>query len=376
MRSVIVVYLKGFAFVTGLLMAGTFIAPAVTARTEGSAGLISVGSMHELRGSHTATLLPDGKVLIAGGFKKVRQHDQVYFKTAELYDPHCRSFTPTGDMNVARCGHTATLLADGTILILGGNNERPLSGAEIYDPRTGKFAPAGEMSGPREGHTATRLTDGNVLIVGGDGAGNWRAEIFDITIHRFRQAGSLSTGRQGHTATLLRTGEVLIAGGRAVGGGGESILSSAEVYDQRRGEFTPTGNLTMVRYKHAASLLRDGTVLVVGGSDNLGWQGQYATAELYDPGKKVFVRVADMSGKRFKFRGAITPLTDGRVLIAGGNARAEIYDPQKKSFSTVATFGEAHYFATATLLTDGGVLVSGGYNTQPQSTDKAWLFTQ
>jgi hypothetical protein len=332
--------------------------------------------MHDLRASHTATLLPDGKVLIVGGFKKVRTYDQVYFNSAELYDPQTRTFTVTGNLNIARCGHTATLLHDGTVLIVGGGNDAPLASVELYDPRTGSFKLLGEMSVPRQDHTATLLKDGNVLIFGGSQGENHSAEIFDTRTRRFKLTGVTAMGRVSNTATLLPDGRVLIAGGAIHVGSRREVLSSAEIYDPQKGTFVSTGRMTTIRYKHGAVLLPDSTVLIVGGSDERDWQGQYNTAELYDAKRGTFSRLADMKGKRFKLPDGVSLLKDGMALISGGSNQMEVYDLRKKGFSPVATLREPRFFATATPLADGSVLITGGYNTQPQSTDEAYVYKQ
>jgi hypothetical protein len=135
--------------------------------------------------------------------------------------------------------------------------------------------------------------------------------------------------------------------------------------------------MNIARYKLAAALLPDGRVLVVGGSDNQDWRGQYASAELYDPATGLFSNNGEMSFKRFKLMHTAVTLTDGRVLIAGGAERPEIYDPARKSFQPVkGTVGEGRYFSTATVLTDGQVLIAGGYGDDPMAgaVANAWLY--
>ncbi len=346
------------------------------AKAPSNANLLPAGKMHERRASHTATLLPNGMVFISGGFKKVRTYDQVYFNSAELYNPHTRTFTKTGNLNVARCGHTATLLLNGMVLVTGGGDDNPLSSAEVYDPHTGIFTLAGDMAVSRQGHTATLLKNGNVLIAGGSMDDTHSAEIFTAKTQRFESTGVLSINRAGPTATMLPDGNVLIAGGAARSVSGWKVFASAELYNPQTGRFTPSGNMTTVRYKHAAVLLPDSTVLIVGGSDERDWRGQYNTAEVYDRKPGTFSPIRDMGTKRFKLSNAITLLNNGSVLIAGGSSQVEIYDPHTKIFTSVAQFEEPHFFATATLLLDGSALVTGGYTMQPQSTDKAWVYKQ
>ncbi len=358
----------------GTMLAIVTIALSAASHSGYAATLKSLGRMHELRASHTATPLPTGKVLIAGGFKKVRTYDQAYFNTAELYDPHTGQFEPTGVMHVARCGHTATLLQNGKVLIAGGGNDNPLSSAELYDPQTGSFTVLADMGVPREGHTATLLRNGNVLLAGGTGDPAHGAEIFNVGTQRFQPAGRLTSNRIAHTATLLADGKVLICGGTTSEGRDRTVLATAELYDPEEGTFSATGSMSVVRYKHGALLLPDGTVLIVGGSDAHDWKRQYRSAELYDPRGGKFSAIPDMQGMRFKLPNGVTLLRDGTVLVSGGGKKAEIYNPKTQVFTTVAEFDEPHFYQTATLLPDGAVLIAGGYNAEPQSTDRAWVY--
>lgn len=337
--------------------------------------LSAVGAMHEVRASHTATRLPNGTVLIAGGFKKVRTYDQEYTKSAEIYDAGTKSFTAAGNLNVARCGHTATTLADGMILLAGGGNDSPLASAELYDPRTGAFTLLGEMAAPRQGHTATLLNDGNVLIVGGTQADRQSAELFDAKTRRFKRTGTTAVDRLAGSATLLPGGRVLVAGGAIRDGSRWTVLASAEIYDPGTGTFAPTGAMSMARYKHGSVLLSDGTVLIAGGSDERDGRGKIKTAELYDQKTGSFARVDEMQSKRFKLPDGITLLLDGTALVSVGSEQMEVYDPKRKSFSPAAAMKAPRFFATATLLSDGSVLIAGGYDAQVQATGEAYIYT-
>ncbi len=345
-----------------------------------SGQMTPTGNLLIRRFSQTATLLPNGKILIAGGMERNGKYDA----SAELYDPRTGRFTTTGSMSVARAGHTATLLPDGKVLIAGGSDgsDTSLATAELYDPATGSFHATGKLGGPRTGAVAVLLKNGNVLVIGGDGAHEFErlssAELYDPTTGRFSPAGNMHVARLSHAAVLLEDGRVLIIGGSSAGRYPHSqIEASAEIYDPAKGAFTATGSLNTARHKLAAVLLTDGRVLIVGGSDNRDWRGQYATAELYSPATGKFTSIGNMSSPRFKLAHAAVRLPDGRILIAGGAERPEIYDPATKTFHLVSgTVGEGRYFSSATLLSDGRVLVAGGYGDDPMAgaVANAWLY--
>lgn len=329
--------------------------------------------MNAERAAHSATLLPDGRVLIAGGFR-AEGTSEIAISSAELFDPRTRSFTPTGDMNEPRNGHTATLLPDGQVLLVGGWS---LSGrtptAELYDSQFGTFEYTGNMMAPRQGSTATLLKNGQVLIAGGDSMRNTpqlSAELYDPSTKTFTPAGNLNEGRMGHTATLLADGKVLLVGGTA---GNDKILASAEIYDPDTGKFTPTGDANLVRYKHTAVLLKDGNVLIMGGADHRDWRGKYDSAEIYSARAGTFTEISDMNFERFKLAEAAVLLADGNVLIAGGNRHIEIFDAKKQIFIPGDTLDGDYFFAVLTLLQNGQILITGGYDANIVPSNKAWL---
>ena len=336
----------------------------------GSAPVLPPGAQMEVeRAAHTATLLPDGRVLVAGGIRT----GEAALASAELYDPEQRNFTPAGDMTSPRVGHTATLLRDGRVLFVGGwDDVRQLRTAELYDPATGRFARTGSATAPRAGATATLLRDGRVLLAGGGGINTGSslgsADVYDPKTGKFSRAGALRVPRAAHTATRLPDGRVLLAGGTSNG----RVLRAAEIFDPRKGRFTATGQLTIRRHKHASVLLRNGRVLVLGGSDERDWNNQYRSAELFDPRTQRFTRASLLSQRRFKMPDAVVATPSGAVLVAGGATAVERF--ARGRFAPVARLDAARYYSTATLLRDGALLVVGGYDQSITPTARSFLY--
>ena len=198
------------------------------------------------------------------------------------------TFEQVGSMKVARIFHTATLLQDGRVLIAGGETTGEAQGskeavvsAELYDPNTAAFALTGAMNAPRASHTATLLEDGRVLIAGGSEDGS--AELYDPATGLFVSTGSLVTPRSSAEARRLPGGKVLILGGTAWSGQDYAVLASAELYDPATGTFSLTGSMTVGRIGMAVALLRDGRVLVAGGRNDE--NTDLASAEVYDPAR-------------------------------------------------------------------------------------------
>jgi hypothetical protein len=355
----------------------TFVIAATAFREAGSPALrvgsvTLAGPMLEPRSGQTATLLPDGKVLIAGGMRR----NQDFYKSAELYDPATGKFRPTGEMNLARVGHIAVLLRSGKVLIAGGwIGHGTTDSAELYDPATGKFSAMAKLTARRGEPRATMLANGDVLITGGDdhdGASGHlaSAEIFRAATLTFQATGTMHHGRISHTATLLNDGRVLV-----VGGHGERLNASAEVYDPRTGTFSETGNLAAARYKHTAGLLSDGRVLIAGGSDERDWNGNMNSAEIYDPRTGKFTAASPMNAGRFKLPEEAVQLASGSLLIAGGSRDVEVFDPASGKFLVVpGQMNDKWHYMTETKLRDGSVLLAGGYPNSDQATTQAWIY--
>ena len=364
------------ALILSLIATALTMAPGCSFYSSASSanGITAISSMTGTRAAHTSTLLPDGKVLIAGGFG----NGQSTLAKAELFDPSRNTFASTGNMNVSRSGHTATLLPNGKVLIAGGYNGDYLASAELYDPAARTFGPANAMHTARSGHVAVLLPNGKVLLIGGVGTG-WtflrNAEIYDPATNRFTPTGEMLAARESHTATLLTNGKVLIAGGHKDRRAAMTVYSSAEIYDPASGKFSATGDMTRVRHKHGAVLLNDGRVLIVGGADKRDGRPAYSSVEVYDSATGRFTASGDMNSPRYKLQDTIVRLNDGKVLIAGGANRAEVFDPATKRFSYVeGDMGASRLFATATRLRDGQVLITGGYHDVNQVSAQAWLF--
>jgi hypothetical protein len=319
------------------------------------------------RDNAMATLLQDGRVLIAGGdaydlVSKGEPPDGS--RTAELYDPTTGSFNRTGSMLEPRGYGSATLLRDGRVLISGGiSNGVAYASAELYDPATGSFSQTGSMAAGRHFDSATLLDDGGVLIAGGEigssSDGSATAELYDPATGRFSPTGSMTEARLFQTATLLRDGRVLIAGG-GIG------VSSAELYDPTTGTFSATGSMTITE-AFTATLLADGRVLVVGVATDAGNIG-HNEAQLYDPATGTFSQTGAMIESCNCFDGgtAAPLLADGRVLVPdlsfdGGTpiGSAELYDPVTGTFGRTGPMGSYRAGFTDTLLADGRVLFAG-----------------
>ena len=266
----------------------------------------------------TATLLGNTKVLVVGG-----RSGSEAVAAAELYDPVADAFTAAGRMELPRELHAASPLPDGRVMVTGGYNDLlgRLASTEIYDPATEGWSAGAEMAEPRSSHTATVLTDGKVLVAGGgppDGPFLDTAELYDPAANAWSPAGSMTKGRALHTATLLKDGRMLVVGGRGK-------KTSAELYDPSTDAWSSAGNTAEPHGEHQAVLLGDGRVLVMGGI------GNRSSAELYDPTTNTWSLIGNMAESRYRF--SATMLRDGRVLIAGGqtkqgySATSELYTP-------------------------------------------------
>jgi hypothetical protein len=323
----------------------------------------ATGSMHIARFRHTATLLMNGKVLIAGG----RSSGSIGpTASAELYDPATGAVTPTGDMTTPRSSHTATLLPDGTVLILGGLYGGSLGlMPELYDPETGSFhALENSVAGADTAFctSAALLNSGKVLVT----IGTWwpgpkvigvPSELYDPSGSQFAPAGMSITNHSYEWTCPLAT---------PLAGGGVLVTwedPDAEVYRPGEGSFAPAGNMLVGDgyQNYSATLLNNGMVLIAGATDF----GVIGSAELYDPTAGRFMATGNLNQPRSAHTSTLLP--DGTVLLTGGwgpNSTtfgdAELYDARSGTFSGTGRMTAARFRHTATLLADGTVLLAGG----------------
>jgi hypothetical protein len=335
--------------------------PSPTPLTE--PGWVMTGSMDQARSGHTATLLDDGRVLVAGG----SDAKSGALASAELYDPASGTWTVTGAMIAAHSELRAILLRDGRVLVLDSWRGE----AEVYDPATGSWSPGAPMPGRRTFYTATVLADGRVLVAGGrdpdSNAPLASTQLFDPGRGTWKIGRPMSMARAGHTATLLDDGRVLVAGGfgpavvRSLPEGTSAIepqLASTELFDPRKGRWHKTGSMAVTRAMHAATLLADGSVLVAQGV--LGAQPADGTVEIYRPDTGAW----HLGGKLTSNLGGgatASRLRDGRVLVVYPfGAQLEIYDPATRTSRAVVNAHTITSGSTSTVLADGRILLAGG----------------
>jgi hypothetical protein len=308
----------------------------------------ATGKMTTPRKYHTATLLPDGRVLIAGGTADPNANGSSVLGSAEIYDPATGAFTAVAGMNVPRMYHTATILNNGKVLIAGGlgltiNINDNLSDAELYDPLTGFFTTTGKLITPRVNHTAALLPDGTVLVAGGSGYDDGpipSIERYDPAAGAFSFAGATGSVQSSGPAiaSVLTTGQVLMPLHLY-----DSPTAAARLYDYSTAMFVDTGNMRAPRLS-TATLLPTRKVLIAGyaDGDDFPSPGSPAadglpSADLYDPAKDGFSATGDMATPRFNHTATLLP--DGTVLMSGGMtsfyyptsalASAEIYHPDE-----------------------------------------------
>jgi large repetitive protein len=340
-----------------LVIAGLLIGAPALVKAE---GFVLYPDMPQARVGHSATLLPNGEILVVGGIT-----DSSDGKSALLFSPSSYWHT-TRPANEARWHHTAIETSPGRVLVVGGADPHTLicsSTAEIYSVNSARWSFTGSMHEARQFQTATRLPGGKILVTGGvgnDSIAKASSEIYDPVSGTWNLTGSMNTARARHSATLLRNGQVLVTGGDS--GGGQTFYSSAELYDPASGTWSYTDDMGFLG-PSSATLLLSGDVLVADGT----------RAALYLPQRGRFFR----AGVPYPYSGSerLTLLQDGRVIMSGGNNADgsysewwQLYDPSVPGWVQFASnpMNAAHSGHTSTRLLDGTVLICGGLGADGQ----------
>ena len=324
------------------------------------------------RSMHTATLLPNGKILLVGG--SLEPDD--FVADEELFDPATGSSSWTAPLHTKRHGHTATLLPDGRVLVVGGYSlpQQWIDDAEVYDPATDTWIVLPTLFPHGVSHTATLMKDGRVLVVGGcigSGVCTEKVEIFNPKSNTWVNAEPLKTDRASHIAQLLADGRVLIAGGA-----GETndrrVDGDAVVYDPEKNIWTATGPMSQPRIFAQAALLPNGRVFVASGIllEDSSNKTMTNSVEVYDPTTNTWSFAANLAEARYAF--VLTSLPNGQLLAIGGARtynswdessfvhKIEVYNPLTDQWHIAGDFPQSRAYATGILLPNGNVWVAGG----------------
>jgi YVTN family beta-propeller protein len=296
------------------------------------------------RTDHTASRLPDGRVMVAGG---INFQDGV-LTAVEIFDPATKRWSPATSMARERLGHRAVTLQDGRVLVVGGldANNAQIASAEIFDPTSGAWSAAGSMALGRTDHSATLLADGRVLIAGGTPQSTATTEIYNPATNSWSAGTSMRVPRAKHAASPMADGKVLVA----AGWNNSNLLSSAEIFDPATNTWAAISS-PGERLSSSATLLNDGQILVAGGTNS---------AIRYNAANNMWSAAGALSAREDH---TATRLADGRVVVAGGGGAETstfLYDQTTNTWTATAALLFARLKHTATLLNDGSVLIAGG----------------
>lgn len=311
------------------------------------------------RADHTATLLGNGKVLIAGGGAS----------WTELYEPASASWSDTSNYPRTALYQTANLLANGKVLLAAGSGASPaVNTADLYDPTTNTWSNTGDLTQPRYWHSSVRLANGKILVMGGKSDASTfltSTEIYDPATGTWSTTGNMLTPRALFPAVLLASGKVLVAGGYTTGPNNTVKTANAELYDPATGSWAAAGPLGDVRAEGLMQRLNDGRILLAGGKDPGNCTNR---VELYNPASNTWSPGPSMHyarGGHF----TLTLMPDGQALAVGGVAPSgywnstELYDPLQNAWKYAGRLAVDHVSHAAVLLPNGQLLVVGGYGT-------------
>ncbi|WP_437938116.1 kelch repeat-containing protein [Sorangium sp. So ce341] len=321
---------------------------------------------------HSATRLQDGTVLLAGGQAAAPDGIQIMLRSAVRYDPATGAWTPTGAMIHARMRHTATLLEDGRVLVLGGH--KGILETEIYNPATGVWTPAAPTNEHRVAHTATRLANGKVLVAGGEVNDHVSAsastEVYDPATNTWAPAAPMIISRSGHAAILLSDGRVLVlSNNRGTG--------PAELYDPVADTWTRGRHRTEVANfdRHTVTLLASGEVLVLGRHSATRSTAQH----IYDPANDTWTDVPYFVEDCATFRAEL--LADDKVLVTGcdttgppfSSTDALLYDAASNTWSLAPSLTNGPADHELTRLLDGRVLLTSCWTPRPDCAARLYV---
>lgn len=372
-----------------------FITTANNFANSGYGKFVKTGELNQLRAHHTATLLPDGNVLIVGGY-----HDFKDLKSAELYLTKEGKFVSTGDLNIGRSRHTAHLLANGKILILGGEigiapvlGDTETDSIEVYDYKTGKFSFYGHLLQKRSGHKSVMLKDGKIFIYGGSSKKGAYAEIYDPKTNKSKYTSQMYYARQDCELTLLKDGRVLITGGEIAPNPSDKLsrtlkpfklngvnyaaggpTETTEIYDPTTNKFALINNMNEKRRNHSGILLPNGNVLIIGGDNpEKGYELASAimTIELFNPKNNRFKVIGHLNN--YKGNPKLATLKNKYVLIIGGDIPEIFNISNNKTFITDKMVQNRGSY-TITKLYNGNILIVGGNYYGSPKTRIAELF--
>lgn len=330
------------------------------------------------RATHRLVAAGNGQLLAIGGCVRSGCDVGPDSATVDIIDAASMTLTGTGALLAPRIGAEAVALPDGRVLVIGGwVDGRPSATTEIFDPATRRSVAGPALDGPRANAAVVALTDGRILIAGGYDGRNMRAdaEIFDPTTGRSSPTGALNGARSGATGTLLADGRVLIAGGGRAERQPRIALASAEIFDPATGRFSPAGSMGQGRYKHGAVRLDNGDVLIVGGSDERDYGGKLTSVERFDAARGRFAPAGDLADPRFKLGDTLLLLPGNRILVAAGGTAPEIFDVARGQGTRLDyDLGGEWNYMTLARIDERTALLAGGYSEgRIEPTDRSWI---